>query len=148
MSDATQTYPHKTLCPAFATQIQELERLDLDGLREAWRQRYGPPPQLRSPELLCLSLAWRMQAEAVGGLDQVTRRLLRRRGPVQVEGLNLGIGAKLTRQWRGQKVEVAVESDGFRWNETLYPSLSAAATAIAGTRWNGPRFFGLRQSNP
>jgi hypothetical protein len=25
-----------------------------------------------------------------------------------------------------------------------YPSLSKVALAITGTRWNGPRFFGLR----
>jgi Protein of unknown function (DUF2924) len=40
---------------------------------------------------------------------------------------------------------VVVEEQGFRWEERFYPSLSAAATAIAGTRWNGPRFFGLRR---
>ena len=38
--------------------------------------------------------------------------------------------------------------DGFRWNDRLYPSLSAAATAIAGSRWNGPKFFGLRRPGP
>ncbi len=90
-------------------------------------------------------LAWRLQAEALGGLDGETRRQLGRRGPVQAEGLGLGIGAKLRREWRGRSVEVVVETDGFRWEGRTYPSLSAAATAIAGTRWNGPRFFGLRQ---
>ena len=62
----------------------------------------------------------------------------------KVQGLDLGVGAKLTRLWRGRPVEVVVEREGFRWEDQLYPSLSAAATAIAGTRWNGPRFFGLR----
>ena len=66
-------------------------------------------------------------------------------GRVQAEGLELGVGARLRREWRGRTVEVVVEEDGFRWEERLYPSLSAAATAIAGTRWNGPRFFGLRR---
>jgi hypothetical protein len=28
--------------------------------------------------------------------------------------------------------------------EKTYPSLSQVAFAITGTRWNGPRFFGLR----
>ena len=59
---------------------------------------------------------------------------------------SLGIGATLRREWRGRTVEVVVEADGFRWEGRTYPSLSAAATAIAGTRWNGPRFFGLRQA--
>ncbi|MBX3560960.1 MAG: DUF2924 domain-containing protein [Sphingomonas sp.] len=82
----------------------------------------------------------------MGGLDPQTRKTLGRRGPVQAEGLELGPGARLTRMWQGRKIEVIVEDAGFRWEERLYPSLSALATAIAGTRWNGPRFFGLRGS--
>jgi hypothetical protein len=37
-----------------------------------------------------------------------------------------------------------VAQDGFRWEGRVYRSLSAVATAIAGVKWNGPRFFGLR----
>lgn len=128
-----------------AREVEALARLDLDGLRALWRERYGQPPPLRSVELLRLSLAWRLQAEALGGLDGETRRQLGRRGPVRIEGLELGIGAKLRREWQGRLVEVVVEADGFRWDGRTYASLSAAATAIAGSRWNGPRFFGLRQ---
>ena len=47
-------------------------------------------------------------------------------------------------EWQDRIVEVVVTSEGFRWEDRTFPSLSAAATAIAGTRWNGPRFFGLR----
>ncbi len=90
-------------------------------------------------------LAWRVQAETFGGLDKETRQALSRSGPVQAEGRHLGIGATLTRNWKGRKVTVVVEEDGFSWEGQLFPSLSAAATAIAGSRWNGPRFFGLRQ---
>jgi hypothetical protein len=63
---------------------------------------------------------------------------------VEPEGKALGIGAVLKRSWQGRIVEVVVEEQGFRWNDRLFPSLSAAATTIAGSRWNGPRFFGLR----
>lgn len=125
--------------------VEALARLDLDGLRAVWCEHYGAPPPLRSVELLRLVLAWRLQAEKLGGLDGETRRQLGRRGPVRMEGLELGIGARLRREWRGRVVEVGVEADGFNWNGRTYPSLSAAATAIAGSRWNGPRFFGLRQ---
>ena len=125
--------------------ITTLEALDLDGLRSAWQEAYGPPPKLRSVDLLRLMLAWRLQADARGGLDRETRRRLARRGPVQAEGLDLGAGTVLTREWQGRKVEVVVEPGGFRHEDHLYPSLSAAASAIAGTRWNGPRFFGLRK---
>ena len=39
---------------------------------------------------------------------------------------------------------VGVLADGFAWNGKTYPSLSKIAQSITGTRWNGPRFFGLR----
>ena len=126
-------------------EVEALAGLDLDGLRAVWQRHYGPPPPLRSVELFRLMLAWRLQAEALGGLDGETRRQLRR-PRATAEGLALGIGARLRREWQGRLVEVEIEAEGFRWHGTLYPSLSAAATAIAGTRWNGPRFFGLRNS--
>jgi hypothetical protein len=133
---------------AVTREVEGLTGLDLKGLRAAWCARYGSPPPIRSVELLRLMLAWRIQAAAFGALDRETRRRLKRRGAPEPEGLALGVGARLRREWQGRIVEVEVEASGFRWQGTLYPSLSAAATAIAGTRWNGPRFFGLRTPKP
>jgi hypothetical protein len=45
-----------------------------------------------------------------------------------------------------REVTVTVEEEGFRWDDKVFRSLSAAVTAIAGSRWNGPRFFGFRDS--
>lgn len=129
-----------------AAEIALLEDLNLEGLRACWARRYGAPLALRSVPILRMLLAWRIQAEELGGIDPATHRILSRRGAVKAEGLDLGIGARLTRNWQGHEVEVVVEADGFRWEGRLFPSLSAAATAIAGSRWNGPRFFGLRGS--
>ena len=120
--------------------------MGLEALRKTWRERYGAPPSLRSEPIMRMLLAWRVQAEALDGLDPATRKALTRSGPVEPEGRHLGLGARLTRTWKGREVEVVVEHDGFRWNDRLFPSLSAAATAIAGSRWNGPRFFGLRDA--
>jgi hypothetical protein len=125
-------------------EVEAIAGLDLEGLRRHWARRYGAPPSLRSVAILRMLLAWRVQADALGGLDEATRRILARKGAVRAEGLELGIGARLTRTWQGREVEVVVEANGFRCAGALYPSLSAAATAIAGSRWNGPRFFGLR----
>jgi hypothetical protein len=127
--------------------VCEIERLDLEGLRKFWGQRYGPPPTLRSVPILRMLLAWRVQSDALGGLDGESRRTLGRKGKVRAEGLDLGIGARLTRQWQGKTHEVLVEVGGFRWEGQSYRSLSAAATAIAGSKWNGPRFFGLREAS-
>ena len=126
--------------------VREIEQLDLDGLRRLWGQRYGAPPPLRSVPILRMLLAWRVQSAALGGLDGESRRTLGRKGKVRAEGLDLGIGARLTRQWQGRTHEVLVEVGGFRWEGQSYRSLSAAATAIAGSKWNGPRFFGLREA--
>ena len=131
---------------AVEASIAEIENLDLDRLRAFWRERFGAPPPLRSEPIMRQLLAWRVQAQAMGGLDAETRKALARSGPVQPEGKHLGVGARLTRIWKGREVMVVVEEKGFRWDDQLFPSLSAAATAIAGTRWNGPRFFGLRGS--
>jgi hypothetical protein len=53
-------------------------------------------------------------------------------------------GTILSREWNGQMQRVAVLPGGFAWDGNTYPSLSQVALAITGTRWNGPRFFGLR----
>ena len=127
-----------------AVLIDEVERADLEGLRLLWARHGGAPLALRSVPILRMLLAWRLQAGRHGGLDLETRRALGRKGRIKAEGLDLGIGARLTRRWQGREVEVVVEEGGFRWEGTTYPSLSAAATAIAGGKWNGPRFFGLR----
>jgi hypothetical protein len=124
--------------------VAEVARMDLEQLRAEWRRRYGPPPRLRSVPILQQLLVWRIQAEAHGGLDADTRKALARTGAAAPEGQHLGIGARLTRTWKGRTVEVVVEEGGFRWEDQVFPSLSAAATALAGSKWNGPRFFGLR----
>ena len=103
-----------------ADEIEALTPLGLEGLREVWRDRYGAPPKLRSAALLRYCLAWRLQAKALGGLDRDTRRKLKRRQRVQAEGLELGIGTTLRREWRGRIVQVTVEEDGFRHGGRLF----------------------------
>jgi len=55
-------------------------------------------------------------------------------------------GTILSREWNGAMHRVTAVDGGFLWNGNKYDSLSAIALAITGTRWNGPRFFGLRDS--
>ena len=51
----------------------------------------------------------------------------------------------LAREWNGVTHRVIVLEEGFTWNGKKYASLSDIAFRITGTRWSGPRFFGLRQ---
>ncbi len=128
-------------------QINALEELDLGSLRASWASRYGTPPRLRSQSLLRLMLAWRLQADEQGGLPATTRRLLAKRSRAAREGLAPGEGTILRRDWQGRQIEVKVVSGGFEWEGEVYPSLSAIARGVTETRWNGPRFFGLRNED-
>ena len=56
---------------------------------------------------------------------------------------SLEAGTRLYREWRGKSHEVLITNEGCRWRGRDYQSLSEVARAITGTRWSGPRFFGL-----
>ena len=125
-------------------EVRALEGLDLEGLRGEWRRRYGAPPKLRSPDMLARLLSWRIQAEAFGGLSPDVIKLLQHKSIPQA-GPKLGPGMRLEREWKGVRQVVEVVEGGFLWKEQRYGSLSKVAAAITGGKWNGPRFFGLRE---
>ena len=93
-------------------------------------------------------------ARRLGDLDAESRRLLDGPGSPEDAGkravdpkrltADVRPGTMLAREWNGRMHRVAVLADGFAWNGKTYSSLSTVASAITGTRWNGPRFFGLR----
>lgn len=130
-----------------------LPSLELDELRRRWRKltRRPAPPSLRR-ELLARLLAYEMQVRAYGGLSRDTSRLLDRlaRGDdartllAGSQERRLRPGTQLVREHAGRLHRVTVTEVGYLWEGTTYASLSEVARAITGTRWNGPRFFGLR----
>lgn len=142
-TNTTTTATQKTSC-GIDIDCATLGTFGLEALRRLWRERYGDPPAIRSPEILALMLAWRIQAGREGGLETDLRRALRR--PVSAPGPStLTPGTRLTREWQGVAHEVVVEEGSrFRHLGRLYKSLSEVARTITGSRWNGPRFFGLR----
>jgi hypothetical protein len=126
-------------------EVRALAALDLAGLRGSWRRHgYGEPPKMRSRELLARLLAWKIQADAFGGLDATTIRLLKSDRLPAAKPL-LQPGSRLAREWQGRRYEVQVLERGFMLNSATYRSLSEVARVITGTRWNGLRFFGLRE---
>ena len=129
--------------PAVEAEVERIAGLDLHGLRDAWPARFGPHPRLRSPDYLRQMLAWKLQAEAYGGLDADTRKLLAK-GAAKPRGPQVSSGVRLVREWKGERHEAAVTEDGVLYRGQSYASLSEVARAITGVRWNGPRFFGLR----
>lgn len=145
-------------------QLAELRTLDLQDLRVRWRKLLRTqPPDLSRPLLLRL-LAYRLQARVYGDLDRETVRYLNRVArewarrkteqgqatkapppipPVSVSN-RLKPGTLLAREFNGSMHRVTITQDGFAWQGNTFGSLSEIARLITGTRWNGPRFFGLR----
>jgi hypothetical protein len=139
-------------------EIAHLRGLDLRGIRSRWQSVFGrPAPAHLTRHLLFAVLAYRLQADRFGDLDHLTRQVLDRTmakeaGPSMAARLasldqkrtGLTPGTVLVREWDRQSQRVMVMADGFAWNGQTYDSLSKVAFAITGTKWNGPRFFGLR----
>lgn len=120
-----------------------LERLSLQELRAAWTEHgFGPPPKLRSPDLVRRCLAWLIQTKAYGGVSPDLRRQLRGKGR---PGEGLETGARIIREWDGVRHEVEVVEGGYLYDGRTWSSLSPIARQITGTKWNGPAFFGLRR---
>lgn len=125
--------------------VASLQSMTLFELRSLWAARFGAPPKQRSVELLRRVLAWRVQAEAFGGLDAATVRLLgSERTLVMVAEQS---GTRLARNYAGKHHEVVMLEEGVLYEGETYGSLSEVARLITGQRWNGPRFFGLRREN-
>jgi Protein of unknown function (DUF2924) len=99
-------------------------------------------------DLLGRMMACRLQEQAFGSLDRESLRFLdglARHGGAPRRQLKPG--TVLVRDYQGQRHTVTVAADGFNWQGTTYPSLSAIARAITGTAWSGPRFFALARGN-
>ena len=136
---------------ALDVEIAQLRDLDLAGLRGRWHAVFGRSPPVHLPRhLLLRTLAYRLQANRLGDLDGEYQRLLDRSPETAAQQsrqtTQLRPGTVLGREWNGRMHRVAVLADGFTWNGNTYPSLTKVALAITGTRWNGPRFFGLRDT--
>jgi hypothetical protein len=142
-------------------EIAHLRDLDLSGLRARWRGEFRREPAPHLPRhLLFAVLAYRIQANRLGDIHADVKAVLDRSVPGEKRSVTtariakldrqrtlLAPGTILTRSWNGRAERVRVMADGFGWNGKVYRSLSKVASAITGTRWNGPRFFGLRDKD-
>ncbi len=139
-------------------EIAHLRGLDLKGLRARWQSVFQrPAPAHLTRHLLFAVIAYRVQADRFGDLDHQTKQVLDRTVAKEASALTstrlasfdqkrteLSPGTVLVREWNRRSQRVMVMADGFAWNGQTYDSLSKVAFAITGTKWNGPRFFGLR----
>jgi hypothetical protein len=135
--------------------LAALKAMSVNELKAEWQELFAAPAPNNSRAFLESRLAYRIQELTYGGPDRETRRMLDLLAD-EVDGTltrkaqiadprNPVVGTKLIREWDGVAHTVTVLKDGFEWDGRRYKSLSAVARAITGTRWNGYRFFGLRE---
>ena len=134
-----------------SAEIADLSDLGLEDLRQVWRARLGGrAPSVSSSALLRRWLSWELQAQIQSGFDPTTRRQLRELGRAKAQFSRsprisgLRPGTVLTREHAGKTHRVMVLERGYAWEGGQYASLTDIAFRITGTRWSGPRFFGLK----
>jgi len=148
-----QTTPSKPVDPVVEAELDRLPTMPIAGLRKRYRELFRTePPKAFGPDLLRRSIAHRIQEKAYGGLSRSAQRVLdqmmkayaaRPNGKI-VLPRRIKPGSVLVREWKGKSHRVTVLADGFVYDGDTYSNLSEIAVLITGTRWNGPRFFGLR----
>ena len=133
-------------------QVESLRGMSRQQLKDRWRDLFrAAPPAAFTPDLLARGIAWRLQEKALGGLSAEARRVIGAGGTGE-GGLakrrstsrpSLRPGNRLVRRWRGRTYVVEVGEDGLVYEGERFSSLSVIAGKITGTRWSGPKFFGL-----
>lgn len=135
--------------------LAALKKMSVRELKSEYETLTGNPAPNNSRVWLEQRLAYRIQELAFGGLSKPLVRMLdamadevegrKVRKSVIANPRNPVIGTRLVREWDGTEHVITVLKDGFDWQGRRYRSLSAIARDITGTRWNGYRFFGLRE---
>lgn len=135
-----------------ALTLDQIFDADRETLSAQWRTLIsGPPPKRISTPLMRRCLAYAVQAKYGDTLPKRIETKLISIGMDQSRPSApcLQPGSQLVREWNGVTHKVDVLKKGFEWRGGRYRSLSAIAHAITGTRWSGPRFFGLdRKARP
>jgi hypothetical protein len=127
-------------------EIAGLADLSRDALVERWIGLFGTePPKRLTKDLLARGIAYEIQARALGGLTPAEKKeLIALAAGQSGDALPKSkAGVRLYRSWQGITHEVLVLETGYSWRGNNYASLSEVARAITGTRWSGPRFFGV-----
>ena len=135
--------------------LGRVQALGLHELRAEWRRVHkSAPPAAFTVDLLIRGITYRLQEQSQGKLPIEHRRELDQLAGIGVSGARLQKkngplrpGSRLVRRWRGISYNVAVLDGEFEYRDKRYRSLSEIAREITGTRWSGPRFFGLRAAS-
>ena len=135
-----------------AEEGEGLRRMSREQLKDRWRALYkAAPPAAFTPDLIARGIAWKLQERMLGGLSQEAKASIGAVGAGEREQASrrsgsrptLRPGNRLVRRWRGRTYVVEATETGLLYDGATFGSLSEIATKITGTRWSGPKFFGL-----
>jgi len=149
-------------------EIDGMRHQTVGQLKAKYRKVFGDESRSNHKQFLVRRIAWRLQANAEGSLSERARQRasdlaeeaeLRIRAPESfLRQLSEPAGKRrcdprlpapgtwLSREFRGQRIDVEVLEKGFLYQERVYKSLSAVARQVTGTQWNGFAFFALKGS--
>jgi hypothetical protein len=150
-------------------EVAVLDRMAVRELRTRYGEVFGELTRAGNKPWLIKRIVWRLQSIAEGDLSERARRRAaelandadvrlsppKALSPVvaarpetdaavvrRSERLPL-LGTVITRQYKGEMLQVEVLSHGFAYKGDVYKSLSAVAGAITGQHCNGYHFFRL-----
>ena len=124
--------------------IAEIANLERCKCLDRWRTVFGrSPPKHVSLPFMRRVLIWEAQNSALGGVSAKTKRRLAQIASGKSVPTTAKPGSQLIREWNGREYIVDVTQDGYLWKGKTWRSLSAIAREITGTKWSGPRFFGV-----
>lgn len=151
-----------------ARELAALEQMTVGQLQQRYADVFGEPVRSRHKQYLIRRIAWRLQANAEGGLSERALRRAEelanladvrvtaprgRNGTAPAAATRVlapnrpsdprlpPFGAAITREYKGRTIYVTVLPDGFEYLGERYPSLTAVAKAVTGSHMNGFRFF-------
>ena len=125
--------------------LANIEAMTTKEKKEEWRRLMkSPPPPAFGAGLMGRALAYREQERALDGLSSADLKRIKSVGDNPVSSPpEIRPGTWLSRTWHGEVHQVVVLEHGVEYRDERFASLSAVARRITGTRWSGPRFFGL-----
>jgi hypothetical protein len=132
-----------------SARLMSLQSMKLDELRAMWVELYGKQAPEHNRPYMIKRLSYRIQELAYGCLSNETQQRINNmiKGGLTADIKSKGkltAGTRLIREYQGIEHQVTVQFDGFEYLGQRFKSLSAVARKITGTRWNGPKFFGVR----
>lgn len=125
--------------------VSDLASRQRPDLKALWIAEFGADPasHLRSRMMARIIFNARQWKTSGQSRDRYVKRLRRAHRASAKSGSVAKPGARLVRDWHGRQHVVDVLPDGYLWNGRTWRSLSAIAKEITGTKWSGPRFFGV-----